>query len=222
MQYVNAGTGIRTGADRSARVHRFSFILTINNTMKSATIHTLIQDVYKDARVSYREVRSIYEEVQRTERAVRDEEGTEGLSESLFHSFDITQYLLLTAISRLSRDSDSRDKRQQALDVVESNLLLLQANLDAFMDGSIAPKEVQDLDHYSDAHEVLAVENLTLDAGEYAVKALYQSLEVTVQLLQENVLRFRGGSYTDTARALVTSAVEANIQLLQAVLNAFR
>lgn len=67
-----------------------------------------------------------------------------------------------------------------------------------------------------------AAERVLSEAGDEGVlAALVKSFDVTTQLLQETVLKFKQSEYTDLARAMVRSVLEANIALLQANLDAF-
>jgi hypothetical protein len=87
-----------------------------------------------------------------------------------------------------------------------------------YADSRISPGEIVKL------REAVAeaAERVLSEAGEEGVlAALVKSFDVTTQLLQETVLRFKKSEYTDLARAMVRSVLEANIALLQANLDAF-
>ena len=98
-------------------------------------------------------------------------------------------------------------------------MLVLQANLDSFHDNLHTPGEVHEFDKVTDQDEKQTL--LESKNEHYALSAFYKANEVTEQLLQEVMLRFKDKKYTDTARALVASVIQANILFLEASLRAF-
>ncbi len=187
------------------------------NTTASITIEDLIREIHRDRNVSYKELFKLYEEIERAEHAVLKEEGTDGILGALMHAFDVQNYVMMTLMNQLKEIE--APGRKEVLRVLDSNLLVLQANLDSFHDNLYTPGEVHEFDKVTDQDEKQTL--LESKNGPYALSAFYKANEVTEQLLQEAMLRFKDQKYTDTARVLVASVIQANILFLEASLRAF-
>ncbi|MCG8696862.1 MAG: hypothetical protein MI922_02315 [Bacteroidales bacterium] len=187
------------------------------NTIASITIEDLIYDIYSDKDVSNEELLKLYEEKERSELTVLKEEGKDGILAALLHSFDIHHFVMLTLLDKLKNTSAS--ERKEILRVLDSNLLVLQANLDIFHSKLHKPGEVHDFDKVTDNDEMKTLKESKSE--HYALLTFYKANEVTEQLLQEVMLRFKNQTYTDTARTLVAAAIQANILFLEANVRAF-
>jgi hypothetical protein len=95
---------------------------------------------------------------------------------------------------------------------IENNLSSIYA------DSSVTPDEIIQLRDEVDR----ATQRILREEGlESSTHALFQSFDVTNQLLQDTLLRFKGEDYSDTAREMIASAIEAHGSLLQANVDAF-
>ncbi|MEM9687702.1 MAG: hypothetical protein AAF934_12400 [Bacteroidota bacterium] len=186
-------------------------------TIISITLENLIKEIYSDQSVSYGELLKLYEEIERSERALLQEEGRDGILAALLHSFDVHHYVMMTLLYQLNKAEASA--RKEVLRVLDSNLLVLQANLDFFHSNIHQPGEVYDFDQATDRDERRTLQGSKNEY--YALLAFYKANEVTEQLLQEVMLRYKNQKYTDTAMAAVTSVIQANILFLEASLRAF-
>jgi hypothetical protein len=90
-----------------------------------------------------------------------------------------------------------------------------------YADSRVSPSEVLRLTKAIDEAE----QQLVTSIGQHGiVAALFKSFDVTRQLLQDSVLEVRKDvkkKYSDDAKAQIKAAIEANINLLQANLDAF-
>ncbi|MEM6602055.1 MAG: hypothetical protein AAF649_11775, partial [Verrucomicrobiota bacterium] len=100
------------------------------NTTASITVENLIKGVYSDQIVSHEELFTLYEEIARSEQTVLQEEGTDGILAALLHAFDVQHYVMMTLLHQVKNMEISEQKA--ILRVLDSNLLVLQANLDTF------------------------------------------------------------------------------------------
>jgi hypothetical protein len=90
---------------------------------------------------------------------------------------------------------------------------------DIYADADVSSEEIIRLRKEVDRAEQRILDEEGLQG---IASALFKSFDVTRQLLQESLLRFENGEYSDTGREMVGSALEANIRLLQANVDAFR
>jgi hypothetical protein len=90
---------------------------------------------------------------------------------------------------------------------------------DIYANADVSPEEIIRLREETDRAEQQILNEEGLQG---VASALFKSFDVTHQLLQESLLRFERGEYSDTGREMVGSALEANIRLLQASVDAFR
>lgn len=186
-------------------------------TIASITLENLIKEVYSDQSVSYGELLKLYDEIERSEHAVLQEAGADGILAALLHSFDVHHYVMMTLLHQLKNAEASA--RKEVLRVLDSNLLVLQANLDLFHSNIHQPGEVHDFDKVTDQDEKRTLQRSKNEY--YALLAFYKANEVTEQLIQEVMLRYKDQNYTDTALAAVASVIQANILFLEASLRAF-
>lgn len=121
------------------------------NTTASITIEDLIREIHRDRNVSYKELFKLYEEIERAEHAVLKEEGTDGILGALMHAFDVQNYVMMTLMNQLKEIE--APGRKEVLRVLDSNLLVLQANLDSFHDNLYTPGEVHEFDKVTDQDE---------------------------------------------------------------------
>jgi hypothetical protein len=89
---------------------------------------------------------------------------------------------------------------------------------EVYRDSNINPGEIMRL-----RDEVNRAEDRVLSADGYegTMAALCKSFDVTNQLLQDSLLLTNQGKYSDTGQEMIRSVLAANIQLLQATLDAF-
>jgi len=90
---------------------------------------------------------------------------------------------------------------------------------DIYSDAHISPEEIIRLREETDRAEQQIFDEESLQG---VASALFKSFDVTQQLLQQSLLHFERGEYSDTGREMVGSAIKANIRLLQANVDAFR
>ncbi|MEB3355911.1 MAG: hypothetical protein VKK04_04240 [Synechococcales bacterium] len=90
-----------------------------------------------------------------------------------------------------------------------------------YADSRVSPSEIIRLRKAVDAAE----EQIVASTGAHGIVAtLFKSFDVTRQLLQDTVLEVRRdekNKYSDEVQAQIQAAIEANIKLLQANLDAF-
>jgi hypothetical protein len=87
-----------------------------------------------------------------------------------------------------------------------------------YADTDVSPSEIMKLRTETDR----ATQRILDEEGmEGITSALFQSFDVTHQLVQETLLRFKEGAYSDTGQEMVASAIEAHVRLLQASVDAF-
>ncbi|MEM0938984.1 MAG: hypothetical protein AAGI25_04240 [Bacteroidota bacterium] len=187
------------------------------NTTASITVENLIKGVYSDQIVSHEELFTLYEEIARSEQTVLQEEGTDGILAALLHAFDVQHYVMMTLLHQVKNMEISEQKA--ILRVLDSNLLVLQANLDTFHTNTYHPGEVHAFDTYTDQDEKQTLKGSKNKNA--ALLAFYKANEVTEQLLQEVMLHFKNQKYTDTAGAAVAAVIQAHILFLEASLRAF-
>ncbi|MEM7031487.1 MAG: hypothetical protein AAF629_18135 [Chloroflexota bacterium] len=85
-------------------------------------------------------------------------------------------------------------------------------------DGNITPSEIRKLREETDK----AIEKVLAEMGAHGeAAALFKSFDVTDQLQQQVLLKIRKGKVSDTGRAMVQAAIQANLTLLQTSLDAF-
>jgi len=100
--------------------------------MTSGTIEKLVAEIYKDSKVSPGEIMKLSNEVERAEQQVLQSEGTEGVTSALCKSFDVTNQLLQENLLLLRKGKYSEMGRAMVVSMLEANLALLQATIDAF------------------------------------------------------------------------------------------
>lgn len=90
-----------------------------------------------------------------------------------------------------------------------------------YADSRASPVEVMKLTKAVDEAE----QQIVTSIGQHgAIASLFKSFDVTRQLLQDSVLEVRKDAkkkYDDAAKKQITAAIEANINLLKANLDAF-
>jgi hypothetical protein len=89
-----------------------------------------------------------------------------------------------------------------------------------YADSRVSPEEIIRLRNATDE----AAEQLLAEEGgdDGVLGAVGKSFDVTNQLVQESILRFSKGQYTDTGRAMALSLLESEIELLRATVEAFK
>lgn len=88
-----------------------------------------------------------------------------------------------------------------------------------FADSHVTPAEIEALHKAADDAEKELLAHLGYKG---TFHALLRSFEVTNQLMQESALKIRADdNITDTGKAMVYAAIEANIKLLEVSLQAF-
>jgi hypothetical protein len=87
-----------------------------------------------------------------------------------------------------------------------------------YADAKVVPAEMIRLRERIDTAERELLEQEGLEG---VIEATCKSFDVTRQLLQESLLRIRGGDYTTHGQALLMSVLEANVGFLQATFDAF-
>jgi hypothetical protein len=102
--------------------------------MASGTVEKLITEIYQDSKVSPREIMRLRDEVERAEQQVLQAEGMEGVTSALCKSFDVTNQLLQESLLRLRKSDQSDTGRAMVASMLEANIALLQATVDAFSD----------------------------------------------------------------------------------------
>jgi len=100
--------------------------------MTSGTIEKLITEIYKDAKVTPGEIMKLNHEVERAEQQVLESEGLEGVTSALCKSFDVTNQLLQENLLLLRKGKYSEMGHAMVVSMLEANLALLQATIDAF------------------------------------------------------------------------------------------
>lgn len=187
------------------------------NTLTSTTIEDLIKEIYSDKNVSHEELLKLFEEIVRCERNVLQEEGADGVMAAMLHAFDVQHYVMMIFFQQVKNREEKELKA--ILRTIDSNLLVLQANLDSFHDNTHTPGEIHDFDQATDNDEKRTLKGRYSE--DLALLTFYKANEVTEQLLQEVMLRFKNKKYTDTARAKVAAVLQANILFLEANVRAF-
>lgn len=100
--------------------------------MASATIEKLLAEIYEDSKVSPGEIMKLRSEVERAEQQVLQSEGMEGVTGALCKSFDVTNQLLQENLLLLKKSKYSDTGRALVSSMLEANLALLKATIDAF------------------------------------------------------------------------------------------
>ena len=88
-----------------------------------------------------------------------------------------------------------------------------------YADSRVAPGEIIRL---RNAIDDVAAPLITEEGDDGVLGATAKSFDVTNQLLQESILRFSKGNYTDLGRAQVLSLMELEVELLKANIEAFK
>jgi hypothetical protein len=102
--------------------------------MASGTIEKLVAEIYKDSKVSPGEIMKLRDEVERAEQQVLQSEGVHGVTSALCKSFDVTDQLLQENLLLLRKGQYSEMGRAMVLSMLDANLTLLKATIDAFTD----------------------------------------------------------------------------------------
>ena len=100
--------------------------------MTSGTIEKLITEIYKDSKVTPGEIMKLNHEVERAEQQVLESEPLEGVTSALCKSFDVTNQLLQENLLLVRKGKYSDMGRAMVVSMLEANLALLQATIDAF------------------------------------------------------------------------------------------
>jgi hypothetical protein len=100
--------------------------------MASAAVEKLVAEIYQDSKVSPREIMRLRDEVERAEQQVLQSEGMEGVTSALCKSFDVTNQLLQESLLHLRKSEQSDMGRAMVASMLEANLALLKATMDAF------------------------------------------------------------------------------------------
>jgi hypothetical protein len=90
---------------------------------------------------------------------------------------------------------------------------------DIYRDSKVTPEEVIRLRNATDEN---AAALLGEEGREGLLDAVCKSFDVSNQLVQEAMLRFSQGEYTDLGRAMVLSLLESHVELLRATVEAFK
>ena len=100
--------------------------------MPSSNVEKLINEIYADSRVSPAEIIRLREAVDAAEQRILQEEGLQGTMSALCKSFDVTNQLLQTSMLELRKSGGTDLAFGMVAAMVEANLALLKANVDAF------------------------------------------------------------------------------------------
>lgn len=100
--------------------------------MISATMEKLIEEIYADSKISPGEIIKLRKAVDEAAERVLSQEGQEGVVDALCKSFDVTIQLLQESLLKLKKGEYSDMGRAMILSVIEANVALLEANLEAF------------------------------------------------------------------------------------------
>jgi hypothetical protein len=100
--------------------------------MVSGTTEKLLEEIYADTRVTPGEVRQLRLAVDEANARFVDQLGHEGVFDALQKSFDVTTQLVQESILKVKREDYTDTALAVLIALIEANIALLQANVDAF------------------------------------------------------------------------------------------
>lgn len=100
--------------------------------MVSKNMEQLIKQIYADSEVSVGEVINLHNAVEEAEQRILEHEGDAGVVAALCKSFDVTNQLIQESLLRFELGEYSDLGRAMLRSVLEANVALMQANIDAF------------------------------------------------------------------------------------------
>jgi hypothetical protein len=100
--------------------------------MASGNTGSILDEIYADSRVTPGEIARLRKAVEAANASLQEGLGSQGTFAALAKSFDVTGQLLQESLLRLKREGFGDDAQAVVSAVIEANIALLQANLDAF------------------------------------------------------------------------------------------
>jgi len=100
--------------------------------MISKKMEEAIHEIYADSNVSPLEIIKLRNLIDETAAGILREEGREGILDAVGKSFDVTNELLQLSILHFSKPPYTESGRAAVMSLLESEIELLKANLQAF------------------------------------------------------------------------------------------